>query len=111
MSSSAAQTKAQQLNTKLEEAARNLLDDIDKKHVRKIARSAYACVVSCYDKAGTTGSSEAIDHCARTCHVPHQQASNLLQNVRKQRNQLRASAAFLTRCSASCLLSVVVCSK
>ncbi|KAL7563082.1 hypothetical protein ACA910_022575 [Epithemia clementina (nom. ined.)] len=92
MTSSAAQARAQQLNAKLEEAARATLDEIDKKHVRKIARSAYACVVACYDNAGTSGSSETLDQCARSCNVPHQQANNLLQSeVNQFQNRLNRS--------------------
>ena len=88
-SSSSAQVKAQQLNAKLEQAARNVIDVIDQKYVRKIARSAYACVVSCYDKAGSSGSSETLDHCARSCHAPHQQANHVVQNVRTTKERDR----------------------
>ena len=81
MSRSAAQAKAEQLNAKMESEARVVLDSIDKLWLRKVARSSYACVVACFDKAGTTGSAEALDQCSRNCLVKHQNANALAQNV------------------------------
>uniref|UniRef100_A0A7S2YSU4 Protein FAM136A n=1 Tax=Entomoneis paludosa TaxID=265537 RepID=A0A7S2YSU4_9STRA len=92
MTSSAAQQKAQMLNAKLETAARDMLDDIERNHLRKMARTAYSCVVSCYDKAGATGSPESLDHCAQSCQVPHQQANHHVQNeIAQFQNRLNRS--------------------
>ena len=82
MSSQAAQTKAQALNMKLEGSAREVLDEIDKHHLRKVARAAFACAVACYDKAGTTGPAEALDQCTANCQLPHRQKQQYVQQVR-----------------------------
>jgi len=84
MVSPAAQSKAQALNNKLESEARIALDDIEKKHLRKVARAAFSCSVSCYDKAGTGGTSDALDQCVQKCQMPHQQANAYVQQVRLQ---------------------------
>jgi len=89
MASPAAQAKAQALNAKLEGEARVAIDDIDKSFMRKLARKSYACAVQCYDKAGTSGASEALEHCVQQCQVPHQQANNYLQNVSRRDNTRR----------------------
>jgi hypothetical protein len=81
MATPEAQAKAQALNAKLEGEARIVIDQIDKEFVRKKAREAHACALSCYDKAGKTGSSDALEACVRNCQVPHQQATNYVQQV------------------------------
>ena len=82
MSSPAVQAKAQALNAKLEGQARVAIDEIERLRLRKVARQAYACSVTCYDKAGTSGTSDVLEQCVRQCQVPHQQANNYVQNVR-----------------------------
>ena len=84
MASPAVQAKANALNAKMEGAAAGILDEIDKYYVRKVARSSFACAVQCYDKAGTTGSAETLEACARNCQVPYQQAGAIVQNVRRK---------------------------
>ena len=79
---SSAQAKAQALNVELENQARVVLDELDQKHLRKVARGAYACALACYDKAGSSGPASALDHCVQTCQIPHQQANAMVQNVR-----------------------------
>ena len=81
MSSQSSQTKAQALNMKLESEGRAVLDDIDKHHLRKVARQAFTCATACYDKAGTTGSSEVLDHCTAECQLPHRQKQQYVQQV------------------------------
>lgn len=54
MASAAAQGKAQQLNAKLENEARLVMDDIDKKYMRVVSRGGHACALKCYDKAGAS---------------------------------------------------------
>lgn len=81
MASQSAQSKAQALNIKLESAAREVLDDIDKHHLRKVARQAFTCAVACYDKAGTTGPAEALDQCTNNCQMPHRQKQQYVQQV------------------------------
>lgn len=81
MSSAAAQARAQQLNSKMESEARIVLDSIDKLWLRKVAKASSVCVVSCFDKAGTTGPSEVLDQCSRNCQVKYQNANAIAQNV------------------------------
>lgn len=81
MASPAAQAKAQALNAKLEGEARVVIDSIDKQYMRKIARETHQCALKCYDQAGNSGSSEALDNCVRNCQLPHQQANAYVQNV------------------------------
>ena len=81
MATAGGQAKAQALNAKLEAAARAELDDIDRKHMRKLARNSYQCVVKCYDKAGSTGAPEMLEQCAQNCQMPHQQANQYMQSV------------------------------
>mmetsp|Transcript_6131 Transcript_6131/g.7933 ORF Transcript_6131/g.7933 Transcript_6131/m.7933 type:complete len:154 (-) Transcript_6131:118-579(-) len=92
MTSTAGQAKAQALNAKLEVAARQVLDDVDRVHMRKNARGAYACVVACYDKAGSTGPPEILEQCAQNCQIPHQQANSYMQQEISQfQNRLNRS--------------------
>jgi hypothetical protein len=81
MASPAAQAKAQALNAKLEAEARIALDELDKKHLRGVARESHVCALKCYDKAGSTGAPEALEQCVRTCQIPHQQGNAYVQNV------------------------------
>jgi Eukaryotic protein of unknown function (DUF842) len=81
MASIEAQKKAEALNAKLETEARIVLDEIDKRHIRTVARGAYACAVQCYDKAGIQGPSESLEGCVRNCQIPHQQINVYVQNV------------------------------
>jgi Eukaryotic protein of unknown function (DUF842) len=82
MSSAATQARVQELNLKIESEARNVLDGIDRHWLRNVAKSSYKCVLTCYDKAGTTGSSESLDNCSRNCQVKFQHANSIVQNVR-----------------------------
>lgn len=87
--STQAQTKAQALNHKLESEARATLDEIEREHLRGIAKKAYQCAVTCYDKAGTRGSTEALENCVRSCQMPHQQSQNYVQQeVNQYQNRL-----------------------
>lgn len=70
------------MNAKMETEASNALDDIERNWMRKVARESFACAVKCYDKAGKAGPAEALEHCARNCQAPYQQASALVQQVR-----------------------------
>jgi hypothetical protein len=83
MSSAATQARVQELNHRIESEARNVLDGIDRNWLRKVAKSSYKCVLTCYDKAGTTGTSESLDHCSRNCQVKYQHANSIIQNVRR----------------------------
>jgi hypothetical protein len=81
MATPAAQAKAQALNAKLETEARFMLDELDKKNLRNVARESHVCALKCYDTAGSSGSPEALEQCVRTCQNPHQQANAYVQNV------------------------------
>jgi Eukaryotic protein of unknown function (DUF842) len=84
MSGSNAQVQASQLNLKLETAAKDALDEIDKRHIRRIGKQTHACIVKCYDKAGHTQSSESLEHCSRQCQQSHVQANQIVQEVGKR---------------------------
>eukprot|EP00934_Nitzschia_sp_Nitz4_P007661 Nitzschia sp. Nitz4//scaffold29_size155292//97990//98517//NITZ4_002671-RA/size155292-augustus-gene-0.231-mRNA-1//-1//CDS//3329546487//7651//frame0 len=77
---SSMQARANALNAKMEGEASAVLDEIEKKQLRKIARESFACAVKCYDKAGTTGPAEALENCARSCQTPYQQSTAFVQN-------------------------------
>lgn len=81
MSNPAFQARAQALNARMEGEARIVLDEIEKKSIRKVARSSYACVVECFDKAGTTAPTESLDQCSRNCQAKYQQANAIVQDV------------------------------
>jgi len=81
MASPASQAKAQALNSKLEGEARTAIDDIDKRYMRVIAKASHQCALNCYDKAGQTGSSDALEQCVRNCQAKHQQANAYVQSV------------------------------
>lgn len=82
MSNPEVQAKAQALMAQLDGQERIVIDEIQRFHVRPKAREAYACCVSCFDKAGTTGPTESLERCVQNCQVPYQQASQILQQVR-----------------------------
>ena len=81
MATPAGQARAQALNAKLEGEARVVIDEIDKIYMRKAARESLVCSIKCYDKAGKTGSSEALEMCASNCQLPHRQANAMVQQV------------------------------
>ncbi|KAL3921145.1 MAG: hypothetical protein SGARI_006757, partial [Bacillariaceae sp.] len=83
------QAQANALNAKMEGKATEVLDDIERNWVRKVARESFACATKCYDKAGKSGPAEALEQCARNCQVPYQQSSALVQNeVNQFQNRL-----------------------
>uniref|UniRef100_A0A7S1Y162 Uncharacterized protein n=1 Tax=Grammatophora oceanica TaxID=210454 RepID=A0A7S1Y162_9STRA len=79
MASPALQAKANELNAKMESEARSMLDTVERTQLRKIAKASYQCVVGCFDKAGTTGSSDVLEQCSRSCQLPYQQGNNIVQ--------------------------------
>ena len=82
MASPDLQAKANALNARMEGEAKVVIDEVERTLLRRIARSSYACVVNCYDKAGKTGSSEELENCSRQCQAPNQVAHNAVQQVR-----------------------------
>ena len=81
MSNHSLQARAQELNARMQGQASVVFDEIDRQSLRKIARGSYACVLKCFDKAGTTGSSEMLQNCSQNCQVPYQNANAIVQNV------------------------------
>jgi len=81
MASSASAAKAQQLNAKIENEAKVVLDGVEKHWLRKIAKCSYQCVVTCFDKAGTTGPSDVLDQCSHNCQAKYRNANAIVQNV------------------------------
>eukprot|EP00979_Chaetoceros_neogracilis_P007477 scaffold1575_cov242-Chaetoceros_neogracile.AAC.2 len=79
MSSPDLQAKANQLNARMQEEATKAIDQLEKTLIRPIARNSYACVVKCYDDAGTTDSAEQIDQCSKHCQGPYQASHQVLQ--------------------------------
>mmetsp|Transcript_24222 Transcript_24222/g.35890 ORF Transcript_24222/g.35890 Transcript_24222/m.35890 type:complete len:154 (+) Transcript_24222:163-624(+) len=84
MASSASTAKAQELNSRMETEARLVLEQVEKQWLRKIAKSSYECVVTCFDKAGTTGPSEVLEQCSQNCQVKYQNANSIVQNETNQ---------------------------
>lgn len=82
MATPAGQAKANALNSKLEGEARITIDDIEKNYLRNGAREFHQCSIKCYDKAGKTGPSDALESCVRNCELPHRQANAMVQQVR-----------------------------
>lgn len=74
------QSKASQLNSKVEREAQITLDDIERNLLRPIARKAYSCVVKCYDDAGSKGTSASIETCSRACQGPYELSHQILQH-------------------------------
>ena len=81
MASPALQSQANALNARMEGEAKTAIDSIERELLRPLAQKSYECIVSCYRKAGTSGSNENLDHCTRSCQVVHQQAHGILQQV------------------------------
>ena len=81
MASPDLQAKADALSSKIEGEAKLAVDDIERSYLRKIARKSFACVVQCYDDAGTNGSANEIDNCSRSCQQPYQISHNVVQQV------------------------------
>jgi hypothetical protein len=102
MSNPEVQAKAQALMARLEGQERIVIDEIQRLHVRKQAREAYACCVACFDKAGATGPSETLERCVQNCQVPYQQASNILQQV--SRNSSSRETTVLPQLHHNCVL-------
>lgn len=92
MSSPALQAQAQALNAKIEAAATGVLDEMERTTVRKVARKGLECVLKCYDKAGTSGSNDSLQHCSNNCQMPSQQANQFVQQeVGQFQNRLNRS--------------------
>lgn len=81
MSNPAMTAKAHALILKMEGEARLVFDEIERTLLRQKAKESYKCVVACFDKAGTTGSSEILDQCTRNCQIPYQRANAYVQEV------------------------------
>lgn len=95
MASPDLQSKANQLNARMEGEAKLALDEIDRIHLRPIARNSYACVLKCYDDAGNKGPAEQIAHCSRQCQTPYEMANNIVQQEVGQ-FQNRVSRAMMS---------------
>ena len=97
MATPAGQAKAQELNNKIQIEASGMIDEIEREYLRKYAREAYMCSVKCYDTAGSTGSSDTLENCTRKCQIPHQQAGNIVQQVRheEEMGEIRFVRAWL----------------
>lgn len=105
MASEELQVKAQQLNTRVENEAQSTLDDIERNLLRPIARKAYACVVKCYDDAGSKGKSEAIENCSRQCQAPYEYAHQVVQHEVGNFQQRLQRAMMLCNDEASAMIT------
>eukprot|EP00521_Asterionellopsis_glacialis_P007650 CAMPEP_0195287896 /NCGR_PEP_ID=MMETSP0707-20130614/4778_1 /TAXON_ID=33640 /ORGANISM="Asterionellopsis glacialis, Strain CCMP134" /LENGTH=149 /DNA_ID=CAMNT_0040347701 /DNA_START=31 /DNA_END=480 /DNA_ORIENTATION=+ len=76
---SSMQSKAKELNARMEGAATSMMDDLDRRTIRPLAHQSYKCVVQCFDKAGSKESSQFLSHCSQQCQMPYQQANQILQ--------------------------------
>mmetsp|Transcript_15169 Transcript_15169/g.20695 ORF Transcript_15169/g.20695 Transcript_15169/m.20695 type:complete len:155 (-) Transcript_15169:363-827(-) len=89
MASASLQAKANELNLRMEGEARKVMDGVESRLLRPIARGSYACVVSCYDKAGAKGSTDILERCSKECQVPYQRAHAVVQQeVNQFQNRL-----------------------
>lgn len=79
MASPAMQAQAQAFNAKMEGEAKTVLDEVERTVLRPIARKSYACVVDCYDKAGTKGPAEQLESCSRRCQGQYERAHAVVQ--------------------------------
>uniref|UniRef100_A0A7S2RM31 Protein FAM136A n=1 Tax=Eucampia antarctica TaxID=49252 RepID=A0A7S2RM31_9STRA len=92
MASPGLQAKAQELNVRIEGAAKIAIDEIERTHMRPLARRSYQCAVDCYDKAGTKGSSDQLEHCTRQCQGPYQQGNaHFQEEISQFQNRLSRS--------------------
>lgn len=97
MASPDLQAKANALNARMEGQAKITIDEVERTLLRTIARDSYACVVKCYDKAGSKGPSEHLEHCSRECQAPNQMAHNTVQQeVGQFQNRLNRA---MTQCN------------
>ena len=86
------QAKAQALNAKMEAEAHQVINDVEMNTIRGIARKGIECTLKCFDKAGTTGPSDILQHCADQCQFPHQQAGQLMSSeINQFQNRLNRS--------------------
>eukprot|EP00586_Coscinodiscus_wailesii_P018455 CAMPEP_0172497740 /NCGR_PEP_ID=MMETSP1066-20121228/104420_1 /TAXON_ID=671091 /ORGANISM="Coscinodiscus wailesii, Strain CCMP2513" /LENGTH=147 /DNA_ID=CAMNT_0013270679 /DNA_START=121 /DNA_END=561 /DNA_ORIENTATION=- len=89
MASPALEAQAKALNARMEGKAKEQIDEIDRTLLRPIARNSYACVLKCYDKVGTTGPTEQLQHCSQECQAPYQQYQVVVQQeVNQFQNRL-----------------------
>mmetsp|Transcript_7064 Transcript_7064/g.9400 ORF Transcript_7064/g.9400 Transcript_7064/m.9400 type:complete len:150 (-) Transcript_7064:507-956(-) len=79
MASASLQAKANELNIRMESEARNVLDDMERRILRPMARQSYACVVACYDKAGSKGPADSLERCSKECQMPYQRGHSVVQ--------------------------------
>mmetsp|Transcript_28772 Transcript_28772/g.42643 ORF Transcript_28772/g.42643 Transcript_28772/m.42643 type:complete len:154 (-) Transcript_28772:502-963(-) len=79
MASPDLQAKANQLNARMEGETTVAIDHLERTLIRPIARSAYACVVKCYDDTGERGPAEQIEKCSQQCQGPYQMAHQIVQ--------------------------------
>jgi urease gamma subunit len=105
MASSELQVKANQLNLRVENEAKITLDDIERNMLRPIARKAYACVVKCYDDAGSKGASETIENCSRQCQAPYEYAHQVVQHEVGNFQQRLQRAMMLCNDEASAMIT------
>jgi len=97
MASPDLQAKANALNARMEGQAKIAIDEVERTMLRTIARGSYACVVNCYDKAGSKGPAEQLEHCSRECQSPNQIAHNTVQQeVGQFQNRLNRA---MTQCN------------
>jgi hypothetical protein len=74
--SNALQATVNSLNAEMDKEAQKMLEQIEKNHLRPLARESYVCAVKCYDKAGSSSSQQQIQQCTQNCQVPFQNGQN-----------------------------------
>jgi hypothetical protein len=87
MASAGAQARANALNARLENEAQTAIEEIERLHLRPVARKSHVCAVKCYDNAGSSGTMDALEMCVRKCQANHQQANQFVQNVSESDNK------------------------
>jgi cellobiose-specific phosphotransferase system component IIA len=86
------QIQAERLQYKIQNEAEKTLSQIENTILRPIARTAYSCVVDCYDKASTTGSKELLQSCSNNCQKVHESVNSLIgREINEYQNRVNRS--------------------
>jgi hypothetical protein len=73
------QKSAAELHEKLENKIETTLGEIERTHLRPIARKSYACILNCYDDA-TNVTPAQLEDCSRSCQREIQSVQQFIQN-------------------------------
>jgi len=101
----ALEAQVRALSAKMEGEAKVAMDDIERTLLRPIARNSYACVLKCYDDAGSKGSSEQLQHCSQNCQGKFQMSQSIVQQEVNQFQERLNRAMMLCQDEARDLMT------